>query len=436
MFLSRQAWRDALTNLLRQPRLLFLSLSAILGAVLLLAYYWPERYLRSARQALERHDFAAAHADLEHYLTARPNHAEAHFLLARLDRRANKYAAAAKHLDACQRLGGFAEKVELERALIALQNGDFDARLEEICRRHAVPGDPEEFFILEALSHGYSKTYHLPEALFCLTRMLELQPDSGYALRRRAWIFARLHKHDEAEADYRRALEVDADDAIALLGLAQILLDVRQDGAAALEQYQRLWAVRKDSESAVGLARTLLFLGRTDEARRFLDDWLREHAEDSSALAERGKLALEERHLELAETLLRRAVVGAPDDPRANHTLYLCLIQQGKTSEAEQCQARFQQITQDTARFNNLMGRLKKDPDDPDLRCQVAEIFLRQNQAAEGERWLLATLQIHPDHRPSHQALADYYQRIGRTDQAEMHRRLAGAKGASSSKYP
>ncbi|MGH7226054.1 MAG: tetratricopeptide repeat protein, partial [Gemmataceae bacterium] len=390
--------------------------------------YWPERYWRSARQALERHDFVAAHADLERYLAARPDRAEGHFLLARLDRRANHYVAAAKHLDACQRLGGFAEEVELERALLALQNGDFDARLEEICRRHAVPGDPDEFFILEALSHGYSKTYHLPEALFCLNRMLQLQPDSNYALRRRAWIFSRLHKDEEAEADYRRALEVDADDTLARLGLARILLDVRQDGAAAFAQFERLWAVRKDSELAVGLARSLLLLGRTDEARRLLDDWLRDHADDSSALAERGKLALVERRLELAETMLRRAIAGAPDDMSNQHALYLCLIQRGKTAEAEQCQARAKQTTRDIARLDKLMGRLKQDPDDPDRRCQVAEIFLRQNQEAEGERWLLATLRMHPDHRPSHQTLADYYQRIGRTDRAEAHRRLAGAK--------
>lgn len=414
--------------LLRRPRLLLLLIVATAGAALLLAYYWPELYLRSARQALDRHDFVAAHVELERYLIARPNHAEAHLLLARLDRRADHYIEAVKHLDACQRLGGFAEQVQLERALLVLQNGDFDERLEQICRRHAVPGDADEFLVLEALSQGYSKTYHLPEALLCLNRMLELQSDSGYALRRRAWIYSMLRKEEQAESDYRRALEVDGNDTSARLGLARILLDFRRDGAAALEQFERLSRVRKDSASVVGLAQSLHLLGRTDEARRLLDDWLREHTDDASALAERGKLALEERHLDVAESLLRRALAQTPDDSGANHTLYLCLIQQGKTDEAEKCQARFRHTAQDIALLGKLMGRLKQNPDDPDLRCQVATIFLRQNQDAEGERWLLATLQMYPLHSPSHNALADYYQRIGRIDLAEIHRRGVGAK--------
>lgn len=412
--------------LARRPWLLLLLSVAGIGVALLVARYWPETYLRSARQALQRRDFIAAHTDLERYLKARPDNAEAHLLLARLDRRGNHPVEAVTHLDACQRLGGPKEAIQLERALLAIQNGDFDPRLEQICRRHLKPGGPDEYVILEALSQGYTKIYHLPEAMLCLNRMLELQPDSGYALRRRAWIFAVLRQHEQAESDYRRALEVDADDTIARLGLARILLEARRDGAAALEQFERLWAVRKESASAVGLAGSLCLVGRTDEACRLLDDWLRDHADDSAALAERGKLALEERRLEYAETLLRRAIAGAPADPLANHALYQCLIQQDKRAEAEQCQARFQQTKRDIADLDKLTRHLKEEPDDPDRRCQVAEIFLRQNQKAEAERWLLATLQMHPDHGPSHAALADYYQRIGRTEDAEAHRRLAG----------
>ncbi|HTU16715.1 MAG TPA: tetratricopeptide repeat protein [Gemmataceae bacterium] len=416
-----------MTNRLRQPRFLLLFLLAGAALVLLGACYWPEWYLHSARQALERRDFVAAHADLERYLTARPNHAEAHLLVARLDRRANRYVEAAKHLDACRRLGGFADAVELERALIALQTGDFDARAEQICRRHAVRGDPEEFLILEALSQGYSKTYHLDDALFCLNRMLELQPNHGYALRRRAWIYSTLHDHQKAEADYRRALEIDAGDSVARLGLAQLLLEVRKDGAAAFEQFDHLWTVHKDSATTVGRARGLLLLGRTDEARQLLDDWLSGHSDDSAALTERGKLALEEKNVSVAESLLRRAVARAASNPSANHALYLCLVQQGKTSEAEQCQARFKQTVKDIERLDTLLQKLKKEPDDPDRRCQAAEIFLRHGQESEGERWLLATLRMHPDHGPSHRALADYYRRSGRDDLAELHQCLANA---------
>ena len=134
---------------------------------------------------------------------------------------------------------------------------------------------------------------------------------------------------------------------------------------------------------------------------------------------------LDEQNLALAESLLRRAVARAPAEGIANHTLYRCLIQMGKTSDAEQCQARFQEAEKDIKKMAALMRQLKVEPDDPERRCQVAEIFLRHNQESEGERWLLTTLQIHPDHGPTHKLLADYYRRIGRNDLAQQHQHLA-----------
>ena len=55
-----------------------------------------------------------------------------------------------------------------------------------------------------------------------------------------------------------------------------------------------------------------------------------------------------------------------------------------------------------------------------------AQIFLRYGEE-EGRRWLLLNLQSHPNHRPSHRALADYYDRAGKPDLAAEHRRQAGA---------
>ena len=73
-----------------------------------------------------------------------------------------------------------------------------------------------------------------------------------------------------------------------------------------------------------------------------------------------------------------------------------------------------------------LTQRLQGAPDDADLRCQIAQIFLRFGGEEEGIRWLVTNLQNHPRHAPSHQALADHYDRQGQTDRAAEHRRLAG----------
>jgi tetratricopeptide (TPR) repeat protein len=394
-------------------------------------YYWPLRHLHEARAALKRLDYDAARASLLRCLEARPGNAEAHLLLAQLERRSNNYEEALRHLAACQRLGGPADAIELERALGDIQQGIDNAELDALCTRHLARVDADQYLIFEALSQGLIKTYRLNEAMVCLNRMLVLQPDSAYALRRRAWIHTQGEKHDLAEADYRRALEVDPGDAVARLGLAQILLDIRKNGGEATEHFERLWSVRQDATIVLGLAQSWRLAGRWEDTRRLLDDWLRSHPGDAQILAERGRLALDEQTPEEAVTLLRRAVANAPDLHDAHYTLYLCLTRLGKTAEAEECRLRMDQAKEDAKKVKDEMAQLTRQlqqtPDDADLRCRIAQIFLRSGEE-EGVRWLLLNLQQHPNHRPSHMALADYYEKQGQTARAAEHRRLAGAE--------
>jgi tetratricopeptide (TPR) repeat protein len=405
--------------------LALLGLSAA-GSIQLGISYWPERYLQTARAALTRREYDTARASLLRYLQARPNSAEAHLLLAQLDRRANNYADAASHLDACERLGAFSETIALERALAAIQNGVYNPELDRLCYEHLRRNDADQYIILEALSQGFTKTYRLKEALVCLQRMLVLQPDSSYALRRRAWIYSQWEQHDRAEADCRRALEIDAEDAAARLGLAQILLDIRKNGREAAEHYERLWAGKQDGTVALGLARSWRLLGRDADARRLLDDWLGLHPTDASALAERGRLALDEQATEEGITLLRRAIALAPYLRDANYTLYLEWTKQGRKDEADACQERMNQAKQAREKLALLTQRLGAAPDDADLRCRIAQIFLGYGDEEEGVRWLLTILQNHPRHAPSHLVLADYYHKHGQVERAAEHRRLAG----------
>jgi tetratricopeptide (TPR) repeat protein len=389
-------------------------------------YRWSERYLDAARAALKRRDDNAARTALQLHLEAHPSSAEGHLLLAQLDRRSNRYDEAAQHLEACRRLGGPADAIELERALGAIQNGVFSRELEEVCTQYLRRKDADKYLILEAFSQGLSKTYRLKEALVCLEEMLVLEPESGYALRRRGWIHFRLGDYDRAEADYRRAVEIDPSDAVARQGLAQILLDIRKDASQAAEHYERLWHDRPDSTVALALARNWQLMGRTGDSRRLLDEWLSSHPDDAAVLSERGKLALEEDALDQAVTLLRRAVTLAPYLVDANYTLSQCLTRQGRTAEAEECQARIRRSKHDQGQLAVLTRRLTEAPDDADLRCQIAQLFLRLGQEEEGIRWLMATIQSHPNHRPSHLALAEYYDKTNQSSRAAMHRRMAG----------
>jgi tetratricopeptide (TPR) repeat protein len=400
-------------------------------AALVIRYYWPQRDLQAAQAALQARQYDVARAALLRYLEARPQNAEAHLLLAQLERRSNHLAEAARQLDQCQRLGGPAEAIELERGLGAIQSGVYNAQLDALCSKHLARKDADQYVILEALSQGLTKTYRLKEALICLNQMLILQPDSAYALRRRAWIYTQDEQHDRALADYRQALEIDPQDTVARLGVAQILLNIQKNGAEAAEHFQRLWEVQQNSTVAVGLAQSWRLSGRAGEARRFLDDWSAQHPGDALALVERAKLALDEQAVEEAIKLARQAVALAPYVVEAHYTLYLGLTRQGRTAEARECQEQMERARAEGKKTREelalLTQRLQAAPDDADLRCQIAQIFLRYGEE-EGLRWLLLNVQNHPGHRPSHLALADYYDKEGQTALAAEHRHLEGAK--------
>src|SRR5262249_10848981 len=131
-------------------------------------YYWPETYLRAARSALERRDTEAARQALSRYLDARPDSVEAHLLLARIERRASNYAETLKHLDACRHSSESREAIDLERGLLAIQQGAYTPELDALCRKYLAKQDGNEYLVLDALSQGCMKTYRLKEALICL----------------------------------------------------------------------------------------------------------------------------------------------------------------------------------------------------------------------------------------------------------------------------
>jgi tetratricopeptide (TPR) repeat protein len=425
-----QSFLRALPIWKRRPLLLALFLLVAAGLAGAWMYYWPETYLHAARSELAGREYEQARGSLERYLVFRPKSSEAHLLLAQIERRMNNYDEAAGHLADCRRLGGPSDAIELEYGLNAIQNGTYNAALDKLCEDNMARADSnQQYLILEALSQGLTKTYRLKEALVCLNRMLVLQPDSAYALRRRAWICSQFENHDQADVDYRRALEIDANDTVARLGLAQILLTVRKRYSEAAEHFEQLWAVERNAAVALGLAQSWRQVGRGPEACRLLDDWLEDHPGDAAALAERGRLALDDQDVQEGEKMLRRALALAPYLVDTYYTLYLCLSRQGRAAEAQDCEARMQKAKEEgkaaKQEMEHLTRKLQATPDDADLRCRIAQLFLRYGEE-EGLRWLLLNVKNHPGHRPSHQALAEYYQKAGQSKLAEEQRRLAG----------
>jgi Tfp pilus assembly protein PilF len=403
------------------------SAAVLLGLAAGAAYggraLWLEHHLRAAEEAEARRDFDAARDHLATYLAAYPDSGPAHFLAARNARRAGREDEAATHLDACRRIHYTGQDVDLERVLLKVQRGEpIDGNYLSDRVEH---GDPYSVYILEVLADAYLRNSRPWDAVWSLDRYLELRPDDLKALVGRAKVWEQLNNYADAERDYRRALEINPDDDKVRFRFAELLRNRRGTPDEAAAEYERLRGHDPDNPAyLLGLARCRRQAGRLDEARQLLADLLRRDPHYPGALTEMGRVAEDDDKPAEAIDWLHQAIAAAPADRVAYSTLLNCLRLAGRTEEERECRARLERLDADLKRIDELTRAVQQRPYDPDMRCELGVLFLRNGEEAEGKRWLAAALEQDPSHKEAHRALAEYFEAHGQTEQAAPHRRF------------
>jgi predicted Zn-dependent protease len=405
--------------------LVALGLLGLLGSGLYFAtvHLIAWSHYRAAQEALARRDFAQARMHLADCLKVWPNSSRAHFLAARAARQAGDLDAAEEELGSCQRLGDLADDTTVEWALLLAQRGKL-TEVEEFLRKRLHEGHPDSVLILETLSQELMWTHRYIDARQLLDLWLRHRPEELEALVRRGWVAEHLFDYPAAISDYTQALTIDPGKDNIRLRLAEILLQQNRakDALAHLQQLRERQP--GNSAVAVSLARCRRRLGQVDEARQLLDQLLTERPRDLEALSERGALALEVGQPADAESWLRTALSQDPHNRQVNYSLCQCLQRLGKHDEAQTYLAKLRQIDDELKRMGQVVGEVMKRPHDPALRCEAGVIFLRNGKPEDGLHWLITALQEDPRHRPTHQALAEYYERIGNKEQAARHRQF------------
>jgi Tfp pilus assembly protein PilF len=397
-----------------------LGLSAGLA---LAAHLWASRHEREARAALARGDYAQAQEHLARCASVWRWGAETRLLQARAARLAEEFDRAEAYLRESAELGASPEAVAVERLLRMAQQGDVAAVESRLVGR-VLQSHPDSVLILQVLTPAYLSNYQLVQARECVRLWLEREPDCVQAWAFRAQVFERIKDQAEVRDSYRRLVELDPDNLDYRLALAGALADY--EPSAALGHFAHVRARRGDSPVLLnGLAHCLLNLARPDEARPLLDAVLAEHPDDWAALSERARLAQETGSAEEAEPYFRRAAALKPNELGVLHGLHACLERTGKRREAEEVRARLERVKADLARVAELARQAASRPGDPDPRCEVGRILMRNGLEAEGLGWLATALRRDPLHAPTHQALADYYERTGETIRAAGHRETA-----------
>jgi len=401
-----------------------LAVVLLVGITCLSAYFvfrtlWGDPLLRRAQQALDHYHLAEAREHLLAYLTSHPANANAPFLLARTARRLGAYKEAVQHLEECQRLGGIPEQIDLELLLLDAQRGKLQG-VEGRLRAYVENNLPDTQLVLEALSHGYLQRLRISDAKSSIKAWLEREPDNPTAWFLQAKVAETEKDFPAARDSYRRAVELDPALRPARLFLAKQLLSQRA-ASEALEHFQYLHAeAPEDREILLGLAGALTAVHRADEARPILDKLLAKDPDDALALTLRGRLELDGKRPEQAESWLRRAVTLAANE-RAVAGLVDCLTRQGKTKDAAPFQERLKDIQAKMGRLESFLKQAIQSPQDAGPRCEIGKTYLELGDEAEGLHWLHSALAEEPGHEPTHRAFIEYYRRIGRPDLAAPH---------------
>jgi tetratricopeptide (TPR) repeat protein len=399
--------------------LLFLGVLVVIAAPHLAALHsW-----RAAEQALARHRPREAGSHLERCLRVWPRSAAAHLLAARAARLLGDYEAAEHHLLECQRLEARpSEDSLLEWALLKAETGDLKS-VEDYLIGQARNDSNRVDAVREAMAAGYLRLYRIHEAMRCLEQCLENDPENLRALYLRGRVWERVHAYPKAVADYQEVVAHDPEHDEARLRLANCELENGQP-AEALTHLEHLRSRQPDNaEVLVRLAFALTAAGQLGPALELIDRVLADHSNLPYAISARGQLAYHAERPAEAEYWLRKAIAANPFDRTAHYILHQCLEQQGKQAEARVQEKELYRVEETIERMLTIMNRLMpKKPHDPALHHELGAILMQMGKEELALAWFQSALREDPGYRPAHESLAQYYERVGNTEQALLHR--------------
>jgi tetratricopeptide (TPR) repeat protein len=388
------------------------------GVPVYLHYQWT-----AAQKALKQAKLDEARQRLRICLFFWPRSVEVNVLAARTARLSGDFETAESYLNHCLKIQKEkTQSVELEILLMRVQRGEVD-EVAPILWRCVEDENPETPLILRTLSGAYMYNLRFDRAYPCLTRWIDEAPDEADAYYWRASILERMNNFDGAIEDYRQAVELDPNHTWARLKLAELYLD-KSNPEAAAPHLELLHERHPDHPHAMGrLGQCRYLQGRLKEARQLLEAAVELLPKDPALCVHMAKLELQEKHPEKAERWLRRVLSIDPTDTEARFNLAKALGLQGRQREAKDAMAQFEKDRELLKRGAQLLQTGTDRPSSTaDELFDIGNVFLRSGQDRLALYWLDRALQRNSNHQPTHQALADFFDKNGDREKAEYHR--------------
>ena len=344
---------------------------------------------------------------------------------ARWLRRADQLAKADEFLYRCWSLPGQSDAIRLEAKLCAVQQGDLhdEATLLELAKRSPTI----DSLILESLCKGNMAIFRWNEARTYAEEIIKHEQNDAAALwlRGRCWI--KLQQENKAIDDFKQAISVSPSTWEYRLSLAELL---QQQGfnSVAMNYYRELVQEKQfDSQILLGLARCLQEAGELAEAARTLKFLLELQPKSVMALVERSRLGLRQGNIAEAESWARNAAMLSPRNQEVNFVLSLCIEAQGKQDMPLQ-----RRIDEDDRSRVELKKLLRDSSSDSASLCRVGHFMMETDEELEGIGCYQRALSVDPNCEVAHEALAQYFERVGQFQLAMQHRLATGTKLANA----
>jgi tetratricopeptide (TPR) repeat protein len=410
-------------------RRILIGLGLALPVVIVAALVgWYQVQMRLARIALAERRATQALLHLDRCALIWSGSAEECLLRARTARYLGDADEAERWLRRCQKQERTpSDKTTLEWALLRAENGSLsgvESYLRDLLHRQ----HPQSVDILESLAVGLLRIYRFHDAVGCLNRGRELDPDNLRLLyvSGRAW--ERVHAYSRAVEEFEKVVSREPRFLDAQLRLGRMLHETSKVDHA-IEHLQQVVDREPDNSDAIVALALALNTRRPGEkqAASLLDQLLGEQPRLASALSARGVVALDAHAFDDAEGWLRQAIELAPFERPAHFHLHRCLQMRGKDDEAKKQLARLKKVEGYIERLIAISNReMPKHPRNPDLHHELGTIMQTMGMEELAVNWFLSALSCDAGHRPSHVALARYYARIGEKDKAAHHEQAAG----------
>jgi tetratricopeptide (TPR) repeat protein len=378
-----------------------------------------------AKKASDEGDASLAIPHLEAVLTICPLNSEAQFLMARNCRRIQD-PASWHYLMQAESLGWPRQQILLEKRLLQAEAGDIweveEALLEQLNRL-----TPDESVILEGVVRGYLNSARFLDARVIATTWIERYPRDWRAYFYRGRAYQGLGQINEAIADYQDAIKIHPQSLAVRLWYAEALR-VNHDHENALENYQvYLKSAPDDADAMFAVAECQFSLGRP-EARTTLEELLSKHPNHPGALILGARISLTEDKPEKALDRLRKVQALGIHDPEVLQVLVQTLTQLHRLDEAELVRKQHGEVLKKAKKLRELAEKIQAETDDPSLRYQAGMLALELQEDGAATGWFQSVFWIDPDYRPTHLALADYWDKHGQPQRAAYHRRRAEGK--------